>query len=336
MVINEKDQGRSILLDIARTIGTLLIILAHVGAPDVVNEIRCFDVVLLVFVSGYCINIRGYGTYLWKRFKRLVFPAWILLVVLFCATWVACLVFNKEQIYSATKIIKSFFFLNGGIGFIWIVRIYLGIAILTPVLVQVNNCIKNDIAILAFSVTFILLNSFIARRYSTDNTSALYYIVEILAYSSIALLGYRYKQLRKIRFLNGIRYGVALLLISLICCIAFFCSIGFRPNEYKYPPVEPYLFYGIFVTALIFLVFNNVHISRKTALENAISKFSMLSYDTYLVHIFALSIFDLLEEIIKNTVDWKIKYLAVLVLSLIGAIVLDRIKILLKKKFVRA
>ena len=331
---NKPALSRDFSLDLSRAIGTLLIILAHVGAPNVVNEIRCFDVVLLVFVSGYCINYVDYGKYLWKRFKRLVIPAWILLVVLFSATWVACFIVNKEQIYSATTILKSFFFLNGGIGFIWIVRIYMGVAILTPVLVWINKFIKSNSAFLAFSFAFILMNSFVARKYCTENASIIYYMIEILAYSSVALIGYRYKQMGKTNWQNTPRYILSLLAITTVGNIVTICLFGFQPNENKYPPVEPYLFYGMFVTALIFLAINGLNIQINAKLENSICKFSILSYDTYLIHIFVLSVFDLLEEMIKDPIDWRIKYLAVLVLSFLGALVFDKIRLLLKKKCV--
>lgn len=328
--------SRDFSLDIARTIGTMLIILAHVGAPNMINEIRCFDVVLLVFVSGYCINYSNYGRYLWKRFKRLVVPAWLLLVILFCATWVACLFVNKEQIYNVEKITKSFFFINGGIGFIWIVRIYLGIAFLTPLIVWVNKTIKSNVAILIITTSFIILNAAIARRFvAGNNTSIVYYIVEIFAYSAVALIGYRYKQLRANDGTNHSRYGFALLSIAGVGCIVVFSLLKFQPNEYKYPPMEPYLFYGLFVTTLIFLIINRFYVSDDRAIERAICKFSILSYDTYLVHIFVLSIFDMLEEMINKTIDWGIKYFFVLIISLLGSIILDRIKKQLKKKFMR-
>lgn len=329
--------SRNLSLDIARAIGVLLVILAHVGAPSIVNELRCFDVVLLVFVSGYCINFCNYSQYLWKRFKRLVVPAWILLIILFCATWVACIIVNKSQIYSPIKILKSFFFLNGGIGFIWIVRIYIGISVLTPLIVGVNKIIKSNAAILIIATTLIILNAAITRRFIEDkNSSILYYIVELFSYSAVALIGYRYKQYRMSKRIDCFQYDFALVSVFGIGCIVFFCLFGFEPNEYKYPPAEPYLFYGLFVSTLIFLVLNRFYVSNDTVFERAVCKFSALSYDTYLVHIIVLSVFDLVEEIIKNSIDWKIKYPAVLALSLIGAICIGVIKDFFKKKFVRA
>lgn len=47
-------KSRDIEVDVLRSIGILLIILAHIKAPLMLTIIRCFDVPLMVFVSGLC------------------------------------------------------------------------------------------------------------------------------------------------------------------------------------------------------------------------------------------------------------------------------------------
>lgn len=56
---------RDIEVDVLRSIGILLIILAHIKAPVIPTVIRCFDVPLMVFVSGLCYSdktLMGGGT----------------------------------------------------------------------------------------------------------------------------------------------------------------------------------------------------------------------------------------------------------------------------------
>lgn len=325
MQTGEKEQIRNISLDIARTIGTLLIILAHVGAPKIINEIRCFDVVLLVFVSGYCIRMSNYGLYLWKRIKRLVFPAWVLLILLFCSTWAACIIVKKEQIYTIGKILKSFTFLNGGIGFIWIVRIYLGIALVAPIIIRVNRLIKNDIMVIAVAMLFIIVLSFIVKWSTPPDNSPLYYILEILAYALVAFLGYRCRQ--KTERNTKLRKNFLLILISL-CLVSTFISIiihGFNPNEYKYPPQALYLFYGVLISGSIFLLLNHVIVSRENRLHKLITWFSTSSFDVYLAHIFVLSIINMLEGLIGIELLWLLKYILVLGISLMIVVSLELI-----------
>jgi fucose 4-O-acetylase-like acetyltransferase len=59
------EKSRDIEVDVLRSIGILLIILAHIKAPLMPTVIRCFDVPLMVFVSGLCYSgktLRGGGT----------------------------------------------------------------------------------------------------------------------------------------------------------------------------------------------------------------------------------------------------------------------------------
>ena len=58
-------KSRDIEVDVLRSIGILLIILAHIKAPLMLTIIRCFDVPLMVFVSGLCYSgktLMGGGT----------------------------------------------------------------------------------------------------------------------------------------------------------------------------------------------------------------------------------------------------------------------------------
>lgn len=77
--------NRIYFIDYLKVLGLLLVILAHVQAPDFIMQVRSFDVTLLVFISAYLASIRnkniGNMTYFTKRFKRLVFPTWIFLCI---------------------------------------------------------------------------------------------------------------------------------------------------------------------------------------------------------------------------------------------------------------
>ena len=55
----EESKSRSISLDILKTLGILMIIIAHSNAPDLVMQIRSFDVPLLVMISGI-LGVKSY------------------------------------------------------------------------------------------------------------------------------------------------------------------------------------------------------------------------------------------------------------------------------------
>lgn len=73
--VNQRDMK----LDFMRALGTLTIILPHVLAPDIMIQLRTFDVVMLVFVSGMSYAYQSmagdtpdYWLYVKKRLKKLL------------------------------------------------------------------------------------------------------------------------------------------------------------------------------------------------------------------------------------------------------------------------
>ncbi len=136
---------RNYTIDFLRTFGVLLTILAHVGAPEIVNNLRTFDVVLLVVLSGMCMtkcdsidSIPKYLSYIWKRIKRLVLPTYIMLIIMFPVLYIAyTIVFHREFFWTSQQMINSFLLLNEGIGYVWIVRVYLLVALVSPILARI-------------------------------------------------------------------------------------------------------------------------------------------------------------------------------------------------------
>ena len=75
-------KGRDLTIDFLRFVGLSLIIIAHVQAPYKLTQIRCFDVPMMLFISGLTSSGRSAGNYLEyivKRTKRLILPVWIFL-----------------------------------------------------------------------------------------------------------------------------------------------------------------------------------------------------------------------------------------------------------------
>lgn len=72
-------------VDFLRSLGLLLLIIAHTRAPQWLTNIRTFDVPLMVFISALCYkSLRGdYLAYCLKRFKRIYIPVFIFLNLFF-------------------------------------------------------------------------------------------------------------------------------------------------------------------------------------------------------------------------------------------------------------
>ena len=112
-------------IDFLKTIGLICIILAHLKTPSWILILRSFDVQLMVILSGLLANqssiVNSY-TYIFKRIKRLVIPTYIFLTV-----WFICLSL-LGKIYNYKYYLASYALSRYGIGYVWIILIYLYIS----------------------------------------------------------------------------------------------------------------------------------------------------------------------------------------------------------------
>lgn len=106
-------------IDILKTIGLICIILAHVNPPNIIFQLRNFDVILMIMISAslffdkkFEFNRKNYKEYLAKRVKRLLLPTWLFLSIFFIISKLFSLSnYNFE-------IILDSYILNDGIGFV--------------------------------------------------------------------------------------------------------------------------------------------------------------------------------------------------------------------------
>lgn len=138
---NVKQRDHSI--DILRCIGMLFIIVCHVGPPSVIFNLRNFDVTMLVFASGlsfavadrnYLEDGKTYLRYLIKRLKRLLIPTWLFLSAYFLIFNLAKLIFpDKDISFSKSDYLQAYSLVSVE-GYVWIIRIYILMAVISPLL----------------------------------------------------------------------------------------------------------------------------------------------------------------------------------------------------------
>ena len=144
-------------IDFLKFIGLTGIILAHVGSPNYVIMIRNFDVPLMVLLSSMLAakSIKKYNSniaYWISRIKRLVIPTWIFLVIYFI---IKAIITNKTT--SIEYDLVSFILTKYGIGYIWIILIYLYSALLIPLFKKIKFSTKNNIIILLIYLLYEIL-----------------------------------------------------------------------------------------------------------------------------------------------------------------------------------
>ncbi len=320
---------RDYRIDILRFIGLSMIILAHVAPPDIIFQLRNFDVPLMVIVSGMSFLLsykvqEKYSSYLWKRIKRLVFPVWIFLGLYFLAL---SLIHPSHTDFTAEIMIDSFL-LIGGIGYVWIIRVFLLVALVSPFLYLFHLKVKSNktyfLAIACCLAAYELLR-FISEAYSDiplvkSITMISHYIIP---YALLFSIGLRLTTLTNPETTLLSRVNLA---IFIICgTLLYLINENFTPTQlYKYPPSIYYLSYALFVSCLLWRYSESIqHYLKKLKLLPFVLFAAQNSIWIYLWHI-------LLVKTIYT--DYLIKYFLVFsIASFITYIQVNCVKALLNK-----
>lgn len=238
---------RSPFIDVLRGIGLLMVILAHVQPCGIVYELRTFDVVLMVFVSGLTFSVKpdfNYWQYLKKRTSRLIIPTYIFLSVFFLLSWV----FTSHH-ESLSNMLLSYT-LIGGIGYVWIIRIFLLIMIVAPLLNKLINHLPLTLFFFVQITILIATDSF--YEISSHSPFAIKRFLEIIL---IPTLGYSvpYCVALRLKQIGNIKEILKLMTIVLAFSGLYFYLHGdsILINDYKTPPRTLYLAYGILVSLLL-------------------------------------------------------------------------------------
>lgn len=273
-------------VDFLKAIGLFLIMLAHVKCPDLLSMIRCFDVPLMVILSGFLASHsfqRRYPDgrcgirYFWNRFKRLVIPTWVFLFIYF--------VVQAASGFSASLdfYLASFALTRYGIGYVWIILVYLYCALLIPFIHKLSLYRIWPIVILSIYALYEVLFNL---NIGTENIVVLNTVYYIIPYGLMTALGYNYS-----RMTSGIKIGViaASGLITLGCGIFYYQQTGDiqRFQIAKYPPQCYFVSWGIFASFLLMYVCEKW--DMKIYRNRLIEFFSKHSLWIYLWHILIIT-----------------------------------------------
>lgn len=258
---------RDVNLDLMRLLGVLLIMIAHAEPPGWLYQLRNFDVPLLIVASalayssvysGRNINVLSFYK---KRLMRLVAPAWIFLTFFFVVFYIAGNILGKESYFSLGDIFGSYSF-YGGIGFVWIFKVFIILAILTPFGLKFNALgFSNGKYFLILSVLYLLyeLTLFFFSPYVTESLKQFFNVVVfiVIPYAILYLYGVRLKSLSN----RQVIYAVVLSLgvFTLLACSKYMVTGHIVHTQgFKYPPTIYYLSYAFFALNLVYLVCRNL------------------------------------------------------------------------------
>lgn len=186
---------RKYYVDLMKVLCMICLFLAHVKAPQTIQNLRNFDVSVMVILSGMLAKISfdkcsNSFQYLKKRVARLVIPSWFFLTFFY-----VCMIIVGPKT-SISDVVKSYLFQRdcGIAGGVWIIWIYLLCAVLVPTMKWLSNK-KWSIAIL---MTMLVVNEFLTSIPELVGNRLIYYSVFcIIPYGILLFVGYVYETLEK-------------------------------------------------------------------------------------------------------------------------------------------
>ncbi|MDE6027573.1 MAG: acyltransferase [Muribaculaceae bacterium] len=309
-----KNPLRDSYIDFLRGLGLLLLVVAHTWAPLTLTSIRTFDVPLMVIVSAMCYkpiqkDFISIKTYLWKRFLRIYVPVFIFVNLFFTA--ILCVeAYVGKNVFSVYQYIGSLFLLNApSIGYVWIMRVFLMMALVLPFIEPLFKRLKPvGLVITLFSITIlqecvILLFTYIPNgivKFVLSET-----IPYIIGYSVFTAIGLR---------VNGFTYGQKIFLTALagIGCLIYLLLTGnYLPQENKYPPHGLYLLWGWCGSCILILCKPLLNGIASWRCWSYLSKNSMWIYLWHIIPIYLITPLAVRPQV------WLVRYLLVLGIALL-------------------
>lgn len=258
---------RDFTIDIMRSLGILLIILAHMNPTpsDPLFQIRTFDVPMMVFISGAAFFLAGktsvnYFSYVWSRIKRLVFPVWVFLAFFYLITFLFNIEITRWTLNYNT--ITTSFKLESGFGYVWIIKVFLIVALLSPLYVLMVKKIGELKTIFLFTLMCVVI-TFVYFNHSEKTNGLVNFILDdnfiySVSYGLMFVIGYLTASLSKKNLSIVFALHIVLLVIF---CVFYFNS--FRINDYKNPPTIVYISYAVFMSITIYSILKHLNLKNK-------------------------------------------------------------------------
>lgn len=285
---------RDLNIDIMRFLGVMSIMIAHANPPDWLFQLRNFGMPMLVIASGMAHAVI-YQTRplvvkeLYRhRLSRLVVPTWIFMLFFFPLLYVVLKLAGKPYPFDLKYIIGSLTFYSGT-GFFWIFKIYIILALITPLALWVKKSALPSaiyfwalgLGYIAYEISIPLLIGALPGSLHGLLNEVVFIVVP---YMLIFLFGLRMGELSNRQVLTVAVVAFGLFLIIALRKLLFFGHF-IQTQDYKYPPRLYYLSYGFFGLSMVYLLCRRY--AAKIKCPAVITWLSSHSLWIYLWHIVA-------------------------------------------------
>lgn len=320
---NMDNKSRLYYVDFLKFLGLSLIVLAHVDPPQWVIMLRCFDVPLMVILSSllaqksYIKNKNIFNYYI-SRFKRLVLPTWIFLVIFFLIQYII-----SGELFDLRYYIDTFLLTRYGLGYVWIILIYLYSAILVPLFNKMEFNFKNSMLIIIIYIIYEICYYYkVGINYRFIETTFYY----IIPYGLLTYIGFNYnKSTNKGKWVLTI---VSMILFLLMGFYYYKVDGFFQIVQIaKYPARLYYLAYGIIVSILLLIICQKYNF--KLFRNRIIIFISSHSMWIYLWHVLLIYIYKLL----KLPQIWYLMFIIVYIGTILLVLIINKFIDIIEKKY---
>lgn len=325
-------KNRDYRIDNVRAIAMICIILAHCVAPSSINNLRSFDVITLVFLSGLVFNVNrtyDFNTYessMKRRFIRLFLPTSIYIVLMSFFQFIIYKVAGRSELLNVKTIINSFLLCENSIGYVWIMKVYFVNFLMSPLFVILIKKIKHIWQYLILISVWFFVYICCLNFYGVNAEHS--YIAWILIHEwFLCCMFYLLIGLDSIFYkMNDIwrKYGILFWGIVFIeTCFIYKNGFYFSPAIDKRPPGIQYLTYGMLITYLLMKLIPN----KESRLFTYISVNSM---DIYYCHTFVVFMMSCIQSILKinGNYFWAVQF----VIAFFGSLLICNCLNIVKKK----
>lgn len=257
------EKERSLPIDFLRCLGAVVVMLAHADPPEWLFQLRNFGTPLLIVVAALSAALvyRDRPLLTWvflrRRSIKLTVPPWLFLTAFFGVAFVYSSLRGKAFPFSADMVLGSYTF-SSGIGYVWIFKVYLIIALLTPGLLRFRKTVKDGKTYFLILLGSYLLCELVAALVHQNVHSPR--LVELLNDTLLTVPPYA------VLFAYGLWLGelaeweiaatslVSLLVFAALSVLKFKQQGHFVPTQlFKYPPTLYFLSYSFFCVNALYL-----------------------------------------------------------------------------------
>lgn len=259
-------------IDFLRFLGAIAIMLAHADPPTWLAQLRNFGTPMLIIVSALSVVVvfrnRPFVTadFLRRRLPRVALPPWLFLTAFFGAALVVADVLGKPFPFTSDVVVGSYA-LTSGIGYLWVFKVYVIVALLTPVMIRFKEVMPNRAIYFAIIIGvyagYEALYALLQARVHDDNVMAFVddTLIVGLPYAVLFAYGLQLEEL-SVPTVMWISLG-ALLTFASFAVIKFQATGHFVLTQaFKYPPRLYYLSYALFCINNLYLLSKSAFVAR--------------------------------------------------------------------------